>query len=266
MRDKKNAPIPSDKRIFVFCHFLSYLLFFSLLIVFYVQVVAIEDGIGEVFYPIAKDKHARLVGELEVELYVAMPEEEIVYVGVRLEVVFGIEHKVLFVLAHVGWLQAVGTLEARVFCPRQAEGYAEVGVQPGEEALTETVAEDGAYEVKLRVGVAKSVAVCEVEGLAIKFHGAGLLMEYQSALFLQIVIRPDIVVARKEMHFHAKVGELGELAEEARVALGHYVAILVPEVEHIAKEIYGFCLVFYLVEEIDKATFLHPSVGNGEGT
>ena len=89
-------------------------------------------------------------------------------------------------------------------------------------------------------------------------------MQYHATFLLQVAVGPEVVVAHEVVHLHAHVGQFGEFAEEARVALGHHVAVFVPEVEHIAEQIDRFRLVFYLVEEAHEAAFLRAAVLYGE--
>lgn len=53
-------------------------------VVFHPEVFTIEDTVGEVRYPIAKDKYAALVSQHQVKFYMAMSEHEEVHIGVRL--------------------------------------------------------------------------------------------------------------------------------------------------------------------------------------
>ena len=66
------------------------------------------------------------------------------------------------------------------------------------------------------------------------------------------------------MYFDPAVGQFRQLAEETGVALGHYVAVLVPEIEHIAEHIDGRSLRLDTVEKPYKPAFLHPGVGDGQ--
>ena len=89
-------------------------------------------------------------------------------------------------------------------------------------------------------------------------------MKHYSALFYEIVFHPKVMIARKIVYFYAKVGEFGDFAQESGVALGNYRLIFMPEVEHIAKQIHGTCLVFDAIEEAYETTLLHATALNGE--
>ena len=52
-----------------------------------------------------------MAGQHEVQLYVTVPEEEIVYVGMRLQVLLGKENEVLFVLSLIRQLLSVGAFQ-----------------------------------------------------------------------------------------------------------------------------------------------------------
>jgi hypothetical protein len=89
-------------------------------------------------------------------------------------------------------------------------------------------------------------------------------MKHYSALFYEIVFHPKVMIARKIVHFNAKVGEFGDFTQESGETFGNYRLIFVPEVEHIAKQIHGTCLVFDAIEEAYETTFLHATALNGK--
>ena len=95
--------------------------------------------------------------------------------------------------------------------------------------------EQGTQELELLVWVAKSVAMCKEEHLAVYLGGEWLLMEYHTALLLKVVVGPDVVVAGEIVHFYPHVGEFGEFAEKACVTSWHDIFVFVPEVEHVAE-------------------------------
>ena len=138
-------------------------------------------------------------------------------------------------------------------------------MQGGEEALHRAAVEQQAQQLEARIGVAQAVAVGQVELLAADFGGQRLAVQDDATLPFQVVAAPDVVVADEEVHFHPEVRQLGHLAQEARVALGHDGLELVPEVEHVAQQVDGRSLVLDAVQEADQAAFLCPSVGDGEG-
>ena len=64
------------------------------------------------------------------------------------------------------------------------------------------------------------------------------------------------------MHLYTHVREFGNLTQEARVALGYYKLILVPEVKHISQQIDSTRLMLDAVKEINKSALLSACVGN----
>ena len=64
---------------------------------------AVVNDIGEMADPIAQDDDACLLGELQVNLDVAMTIDEIVYVGVILNLFLSVENQMLFVFTHKDW-------------------------------------------------------------------------------------------------------------------------------------------------------------------
>ena len=84
----------------------------SLDIVLHTHHFTIENSVGELPDPVAENHEATRAGEHEVKLYVAMSEEEIIHVRMRLEVVLGIDDEMLLVFAHVRRFLAVLALQA----------------------------------------------------------------------------------------------------------------------------------------------------------
>jgi len=228
------------------------------------DVLAVIHHVGVLPYPVADDHQAGLAREHEVKLDVAVPEDEAVDVSVPPQVVLGVAHECLLVLALVGRLLAVGALQSAATRPLHAESHAPAGMQGGEHALAQAVVEHAAYEVELRVVVAQSVAVGEVEHLAVDVNRLGLCVQDHAALVAQVAEGPDVVVAGEVVHLHAAVCQLGELAEEAREAFWHHVLVLKPEVKHVAEQIDGGGLALYVVKEAHQPALLRAAVVYGE--
>ena len=89
-------------------------------------------------------------------------------------------------------------------------------------------------------------------------------MHNHAALLLEIVVHPQVVVARKEVYFNTVVREFGNLSQQPCVAFRHDVAVLVPEVEDVAEQVYRGSFVLDAVEEVYEPSFLHASVRYGE--
>ena len=93
------------------------------------QVLAVEDYIGEVGDPVAQDNHTGFLGELQIDFNMAMTVDEVIHVGVILDIFLGEQHQMFAVLTHIGWLFAVRTLHATVLGPVQTEPHAPTGVE-----------------------------------------------------------------------------------------------------------------------------------------
>ena len=72
--------------------------------------------------------------------------------------------------------------------------------------------EEGAEEGETTTLDAETVAVGEIENLVGDFDGAGRGVEHHAALFDQIIVHPQVVVAGKVVNFDTEVGEFGEFA------------------------------------------------------
>ena len=69
------------------------------------------------------------------------------------------------------------------------------------------------------------------------------------------------MVARKEVYFHALVRQFANLAQQARVPFGDDCTIFIPEIKYVYQKINRFRLVLYIVQEVDQAALMRPSVG-----
>ena len=227
-------------------------------------MLTVVDGVCELADPVAENHHSGALGELEVELDVTVAVEEKVDVGVAADVVLGVEHEVLAVLAHVCGLFRAGVLQATVARPCQTELHGPTRMDGREETLADAVVEDGTYEAEFTVGIAQSVAVGEEERASVDFGGQRLPVDDDTTLLLEIAVCPDVVVAGKEMDFDTHVCQFGQFAEETGVATGHDITVFVPEVKHVAKEIDGGGLVLDAVEETDQTAFVHARMVDGK--
>ena len=236
---------------------------FALNILFKEEVLAIKHGIGKLRNPVAQDQHAAFLREHEVELDMAVAIDKEVDVGMTLHILFCEEHQVLLIFAHKRWFRAIYTLHAAVFSPRKAQPHAPARVKEVEQTLAETVMKHLAQELKLMVGVAQPIAVRQEENLVGYLGGFGFRVHRHATFLLQIAVGPDIVIARKEVHLYAHISKFRYLTQETRVTFRHHIAIFVPEVEHIAQQIYGRSLMLYAVEKTHQASFLCASVRYG---
>ena len=84
------------------------------------HVLTVIHDVGELCNPVAKDYHPRLARELEVDLYMTMAIYEIIHIGMGLDIILGIEHKMLTVLAHIWGLLIVVALHAAMLRPCQS--------------------------------------------------------------------------------------------------------------------------------------------------
>ena len=181
-------------------------------VVLHPQLVAIEDGIGELRDPVAEDADAGGVGEHQVKLDVAMAEEEVVDVGVCAQVVLGKEHQMLLVLAQIARRVLSLVQFAAVSCPTQAHIEAPAWMHAGKEDLTDAIVEEETQKLELRVGVAQTVAMCQEENLVGKLQRDRFAVHDDATLSLQIVVCPHVVVAGEEVHLHAQVRQLAHLS------------------------------------------------------
>ena len=92
-----------------------------------------------------------------------------------------------------------------------------------------------------------------------------LLFVKNNATFLrQVLIGPDVVIAREVMHLDAHIRQFRQLSQEAGKAFGYNILVLIPEVEHVAQQVDGGSLLFDAVKEAYQSAFLHPLMRNGQ--
>ena len=176
------------------------------------------------------------------------------------------QHEVFFLLAHERRLLAIHAFQPAVLSPLKAELHAPTRMHGREQRLANAVVEYPAQQFERAAVVAQAVAVGKMEHLAVNLGGKGLVVHRHATLLLQVVVSPNVVVAREEVHLDAHIGQLRQLAEEAGETLWHHIFIFIPEVEHVAKEVNGRCLVLDGVEKSHQPALLHPAVRHRERT
>ena len=133
--------------------------------------------------------------------------------------------------------------------------------QQREQALVEARAEHLAQQVELLVQVPEAVAVTNQEPLAVNLEHLGFVVHHHPHLLLQIVEHPHVVVAEEEVQLHPAVGQLGQLAQQARVATRHRVAVGEPEVEYVAQQEQRLAVALDAVEEAAQLPLTLATVG-----
>ena len=106
-------------------------------------------------------------------------------------------------------------------------------MKTGESPLADLIMEDVLDKFELLIGITQSVAMCQVEHLAVDLRRLRLLMQNHTTLLLQIIVGPDIVVAGEVMHLHTHICQLRKLPQETSVALWYDKLVFVPEVKHV---------------------------------
>ena len=127
---------------------------FALDVLRHEEVLTIPDDVGELGNPVAQDYHTGLFRQLEVDLDVAVAINEVVDIGVILDVFLGEEHEVFAVLAHIGRFLVVTALQPAVLGPVESEPHAPAGMEGREGPLTGAVVEDALDELEALGGIA----------------------------------------------------------------------------------------------------------------
>ena len=108
---------------------------FALDVLRHEKVLAIPDDVGEMGNPVAQNDHTSLLCQLKIDLDVAVAIDEIVDVGMILDVLLGEEHKVFAVLSHISRFLIVSPLQTAVLSPVKPKPHAPAGMEPGEKPL-----------------------------------------------------------------------------------------------------------------------------------
>lgn len=231
--------------------------------VFKIQVLPVEDGVGEKADPVTQYRDACRGTEHQIQFDVSVAVDEEIDVGMAFQVFFGVEHQILLVLTHVVGFPAIDAFQSAMLGPVQSKFYAPARMYGGEERLQGPAVEHGTEEFELPVRVAQAVAVRQVELLAVYFRGEWFAVDDDAALRSQVVAAPDVMVADEEMYFHAQVRQLGQFAQETGITSGYDCLELIPEVEHVSQQVDGGSFVLDAVEEIDKTPLLSPPMFDG---
>ena len=89
--------------------------------------------------PVAQDHQPRMAGQLDVQLDVPVAEDEIVDIGMLLDILAGKEHQMLLVLTEEDGIVLLLVTDVAVTGPCQSEADTPAGMQVGEEPLAYTV-------------------------------------------------------------------------------------------------------------------------------
>ena len=108
-------------------------------------------------------------------------------------------------------------------------------------------------ELELQIGVAQTVTMSQEKHLSIDFRGQGLSVQDDATFLFQIAISPDVMVLPVKWSPPHPCRSAPKLFKESRVALGHHILVLIPEVKHVAQEVNG-CSLF-----LDAVKKSHPT-------
>ena len=242
------------------------------------QMFAVVNGVGELRNPVAENQHPcttflaafldaclAILAQHQVEFDVAMAIDEKVDIFMGFEVFFRIYNKV-FAVFTVEWSRTARCLvrPIAIACPTEAETHSPPRMQEVQKPLAHAVVEQPTKELELAARVTQSVAVSEVENVAVDVGRQRLAMDNHSTFLLEIAVGPKVVVAREEMHLHTHVGQFRDFSQKPRIAFRHHVSIFVPKVENIAHQIDGGSLRLDAVEKPHQSALLHSRMRNGK--
>ena len=80
----------------------------------------------------------------------------------------------------------------------------------------------------------QTIAMAYIDFLAVPLKSFGVKINMDVQFFLKIASHPHIVVAHKKMNRNTAISQFGQFAQQPDIALGNYMPVLKPEVEHVA--------------------------------
>ena len=142
------------------------------------------------------------------------------------------------------------------FAPRIADLHGNVRVKKvGEQKLQNTVGKNPFYKSITKTSAAQTVAVTAENFFAVQLKKPRLSPDVNPELVFQIMILPDIVVARKIMNFNALLPEFGEFCKKSVKIFRDNMLPFVPIVKNVAQKKNRLGVVLYKVEPTDNAFF-----------
>lgn len=229
--------------------------------VLHAQRVAIKYSIGAELNPVAQNEQSGLARKHEVEFDMTMPIDEVIDVGVRLEIFLGVDDERLLVFTLISRCPLLLVFQPAMLGPFKAELQAPAGGYTGKQPLQHGIVKHAAQESELAVGVTQPIAMSQIEEFALDIYSHRFIMHDDTTLLGEILLAPEVVVTDEKVHLYTMVGEFAHLAQEAGKPLRHHVAVFEPEVEYVAQHIHGRSLVLYRIEEIDQTAFTHTHRG-----
>ena len=221
-------------------------------------VVAVEEPVAGVDIKRGPAFHFQLPNQR----CVAVAEDAVVERLLQ-QALLAVDGNALAVVAEVAEGVLPGVLGLVAVAPAAGDGECPRRWEEGEETLVEPGAEDAPEGTVVLVEVALPVAVADEESAAVDCHHLGVGVHDGSALLLQVVEEPHVVVADEEVDDDTGIGEGGEGAEESGVATRDEVTIGKPKVEDVAEEEEHTTVALDAIEETAQLPFALEGVGAG---
>jgi hypothetical protein len=127
-------------------------------------------------------------------------------------------------------------------------------MEHAEKDLQESVVEDTAKETITERNGTEAISMSEAETLSGDLDKSRLL-KLLHAQFLEIRIRPHIVVSLEEKHLHSPVHQIGQSRKHPHISFRNHITILVPEVPDIAEKVHRLRILRQRAEKTGKTTF-----------
>ena len=108
--------------------------------------------------------------------------------------------------------------------------------------------------------ITQPVAMRQEKLLVINLTRQRFTMDNNPTFLFQIIAAPDIMVADKEMHLYSHIRQLGDFSQETGISFWNNQLEFIPEIEHVAQQIYGCRLMLDTVEKVNQPAFLRTTM------
>lgn len=198
--------------------------------------VGVDDGIGALLDPVSQEDDRRhVVGAVDArDVQVAVDKGLDIGVG-RVVLAREIQQALGGTLGN--GLQPFGSAAGAVLTrPPSGNRISPARMDGCIEPLTHLVIKAPSGEAVHGRLDAHVITVGDEDALALCLHNGVSVKHREADLVAQVVKQPHVVVAGDPGDFHARVGQLGQLAQEADVATGDDILVLIPVVKDVAQQ------------------------------
>ena len=121
------------------------------------------------------------------------------------------------------------------------------------ELLAYAVSEDIPYQAERHWDFAYAITVRKKKLFSVNLNGPAAIDNIYSQFIRDIIKDPDVVVSDEPCEAYSCIGEFCQFPEETTISAGYDIAVFVPIIKNVTEQVYGFCIIFYGIKEVDHA-------------